>query len=51
MDHETSVERFVTFFLNQGHKAKYMFEGLLKFLAEHGTDLENCHGQAYDNAS
>ena len=51
MEHATPVERFVTFMPNQGHKAQEMFDGLMKFLHEHGLDLKNCRGQSYDNAS
>ena len=28
-----------------------MFEGSMKFLADHGIDIQNCCGQSYDNAS
>ena len=27
-----------------------MFDGLMKLLATHDTDLQNCHGQSYDSA-
>ena len=26
-----------------------MFEGLMKFLSEHGIDIQNCPGQSHDN--
>ena len=51
MEHDTPVERFVKFLPNQGHKAQEMFEGLMKFLADHDIDIQNCRGQSYDNAS
>ena len=51
MEHDTPVERFVKFLPNQGHKAQEMFEGLMKFLADHDIDIHNCRGQSYDNAS
>jgi len=46
----TPVERFVKFLSNQGHKAQEMFEGLMKLLADHGFDIENCCGHSYGNA-
>ena len=51
MEHDTPVERFVKFLPNQGYKAQEMFEGLMKFLADHDIDIHNCRGQSYDNAS
>ena len=40
--HNTSVERFVKFLPNQGHKAEETFQKLTKFLADHGIDTQNC---------
>ena len=51
MEHDTPVERFVKFVPNQGYKAQEMFEGLMKFLADHDIHIHNCCGQSYDNAS
>ena len=51
MEHDIPVERFVKFLPNQGHKAQEMFEGLMKFLADHNIDIQNFRGQSYDNAS
>ena len=50
MEHDTPVERFVKLLPNQGHKAQEMFEGLMKFLAYHDIDIQNCRWQSYDNA-
>jgi len=51
MDHDTLVERFVKFWPNQRHKAQEMFEGFMKFLADHGIDIQICCGKSYNNAS
>ena len=50
MEHDTPVERFVKFFPNQGTKGQEIFEGLMKFLADHDTDIENCRGQSYNTS-
>ena len=34
-----------------GKKGKELFEGLVRFLANHGIDIQNCCGQSYDNVS
>lgn len=36
---------------NQGLKAKYMFESLIKFLKYNDIDMKNCRSQSYANAS
>ena len=51
MEHDTPVERFVKFFPNQGTKGQEIFEGLMKFLEDHGIDIPNCRSQSYDDAS
>jgi len=44
-EHDTLIERFVTFLSNQGHKAQELFEGLMKFLADHDIDIQNCRDE------
>ena len=49
--HGTPIEIFVNFLPNQGDKPQEIFEGLMKFLADHDIDIQNCCGQSYENAS
>ena len=51
MEHGTPVKRFVKFLSNQGHEAQEMFDGLVKFLADHSIEIQNCGRKSYDNAS
>ena len=51
MDHDAPVQLIVKFLPNQGHKAQEMFEGLMKFLEDHGIDTQNCRGKSSNNAS
>ena len=41
-EHDTPIERFMKFWPSEGHRAQEMFEGLMKFLADHGIDIQNC---------
>lgn len=51
LEGDTPVERFLKFLPNQGHKAKDMFDGLVEFLKQNGTNIQDCRGQSYDNTS
>lgn len=46
-----SEERFLTFLSSTGHKGDQMEDALIKKFTELGIEIENCRGQAYDNAS
>ena len=46
MEDMTLVKQFVAFMSNQDHKAQKMFDVLMKFVATHDTDLQNCCGQS-----
>lgn len=46
-----SVERFLLFIANVGHKAKDMAETVLNLLSEYEIPIEYCRGQSYDNAA
>lgn len=46
-----AVERFLKFLPNVGHKSKDMYDIIIVALAGFGLNLENCRGQAYDNAA
>ena len=48
IEYDTPVERFVKFLSNEGHKSPNFFEGLLKFLADHDTEIQKCRWQSYD---
>ena len=45
------VERFLAFVPMEGHTAQQIFDSLVQCTSEKGTDLANCRGQSYDNAS
>lgn len=47
----TPVERFVTFFPNQDHKGKEMFNSVIHFLKDNDMDIKDCLGQSYNKAS
>lgn len=51
IDNGKTVERFLYFFDNVGHKADEMFEVILKFLDKYKLNLADCRGQSYDNAN
>ena len=44
MEHATSVERFVKFIPNQGHKAQDRYDGLTEFLDTHEIYIKHCRG-------
>lgn len=46
-----AVERFLCFLPNTGHKSEELFHTVLAVLDKFGIEIENCRGQAYDNAS
>lgn len=45
------VERFLCFLPNVGHKSEELFHAVMDVLKKYEIDIENCRGQAYDNAS
>lgn len=45
------VERFLCFLPSVGHKAEELFNAVMDLLIKYDTDIINCRGQAYDNAS
>lgn len=49
--HGETVERFLEFLPNTGHKAKDIENAVLNSLEKNGLDIMNCRGQSYDNAS
>lgn len=50
-DTNVSVERFLTFVENCGHKSADMEKCVLDILVENQINIEDCRGQSYDNAS
>lgn len=45
------VERFLQFVENPGHKAENLENAILSTLESLGIDINDCRGQAYDNAA
>lgn len=44
-------ETFLAFIPNPGHKSEELEVAVVNFIEENGLNLNNCHGQSYDNAS
>ena len=51
MNCDELCEGFVKFLLSVGHKAKEMFYCIISELNTLDTNIEDCHGQSYDNAA
>ncbi|XP_008178879.1 zinc finger MYM-type protein 1-like [Acyrthosiphon pisum] len=47
----STVERFLGFLPNSGHKSEELVDAVFLVLDSHGLDINNCRGQSYDNAS
>ena len=46
-----TIERFLCFLLNVGHKAEGLFNAVTAVFNKYAIDIKNCRGQLYDNAS
>lgn len=43
------IERFIGFLPSVGHKGEDMEKAIINTFSELNINIENCHGQAYDN--